>query len=397
MRRLVINRWPAGKAARCLDIGLLLFLVLAAGCADTGQPTIPVSTYDSRTLVYSGVVLEFVEPGVGSQEVALDGAGDGMAEGARMMAVAPLECFRGADPYTAAFCIGLAPFFPFLSAARVQDQEISLQQIDALYGHLESLNVYQQFREEVERQADAASLQVAEHPADDTARLRAWLGPISLLHDGYKGGYIQVDIPYRFELIAPGGEVLTTISDQDGGKFDVDTWQDETEPDRSIARWMKHSVAEGLRRTLVEWQPEIVLAPRHPAPVKKRSIIGVMQERWPTEASVRPRLEWQPLHEILDPELLKQVSDISYELRITGRYSDETYYFVSDLAEPSHELEIDLTPCAYYIWQPRARFRYRNMYYRTSLRIRQWSPGVWIPDHYSLYTPGPDCKNPVRF
>ena len=45
-----------------------LLLIHLVGCASTGTPA-EVSTFDTRALDYSGVVLEFVAPAAGSQDV----------------------------------------------------------------------------------------------------------------------------------------------------------------------------------------------------------------------------------------------------------------------------------------------------------------------------------------
>ena len=387
----------AGTNIRCRGNILLLILLFTAGCSTTEQAAAPADTFESRNFAYSDILLEFMQAGPGSQDVALKGSGDGMAEGAKMMAVAPLECLRGADPYTASLCIALAPFFPFITAAMVQDEEVSLRELDALYQHVELLNIQQQFRSEIERQAAAAGIPLTTRPTDGTAKLRAWLEPLHLVHDGYSGGDIALTVVSHFELVAPDGQVAKTVADEHVGHFDVDDWLNEGEPAISIARWMKDLAAEGLQETLLEWQPEIVLGPVLPAAVNKRNFIGIMQERWPTETSVRPTLEWQRLEEVMDPQLLNDVADISYELRIGGRYNGETHYFVTDLPEPVHQLTIDLQPCGVYIWEPRARFRYRNMRYTTSLRVREWSEGIWIPSPYPLSTPAPKCKNPTYY
>lgn len=372
--------------------GMAMLISLAAGCA-TAPPPEPTATFYSRDLAYAHVALEFIAPGTGTQSVALTDGGDGMAEGAKMLAVAPVECLRGADPYTAAFCIGLAPLFPFISASRVQDEAISIEQTDALYKHLAAFDIYSRFADELQQQSATAELPVVEEANDDTVVLRVWLGPTSLIHSGYTGGDIDVALPYRIELINAAGEVLVTMEDEFSDAFDVDTWQLDSEPDAAMSRWASRTVTQALQETLVEWQPKLVLAPVQPIPVNKRNIIGIMQERWPVVESVRPQIAWQPLNEMLDDELNRQISDVTYELQIVGRYSGKTFYEIAGLPEPSHVLLTDLEPCASYLWKPRARFRYRNHVYTTSLRDRQWSPELRIPHHYTLDTPGPGCKD----
>ncbi len=370
-------------------VPLTAIFLCVAGCATqpTPEPDLRAST---RELRYSGVVLEFVAPSDGSQGVALTGAGGGFAEGAKMMAVAPVECLR-AGPFVGAFCIGLAPLFPFMSAAMVQDEEISLREVDALYRHVSAIGVHQQFFAEVRQQLVAVNLQLTEQPVATTLILRVWVGPISLLHDGYKGGYIALSFPYRFTLLDAGANELSVFSGESSDEFDVDEWYDEGEPDKTLAQRREQIVAEALRVLLLEWQPELVLGPRQPRPVNKRSIIGIMQERWPVVDSVRPVLGWQSLEEVLDADLLAEVTDISYEVRIGGRYSGKTFYSVAGLPEPQHQLTTDLEPCASYIWQPRARFRFREQIYSTSLRQKQWSKDVRLPHPYTLDTPGSDC------
>ncbi|MEL7184882.1 MAG: hypothetical protein AAFN50_00430 [Pseudomonadota bacterium] len=372
--------------------GVPLFILLTAGCASAPPPE-PVAAFHSRDLAYTHVALEFIAPGAGSQSVALTDGGDGMAEGAKMLAVAPVECLRGADPYTAAFCIGLAPFFPFIAAWRVQDEAISIEQLETLYEYLAAFDVHSRFADELRRQAATAALPVVDEANADSVILRVWLGPTTLIHSGYKDSDIGVSMPYRIELINAAREVLVTIAGEFSDDFDVNTWQDENEPDTALTRWTSRTVTKVLQATLVEWQPKLVLAPVQPMPVNKRSIIGIMQERWPVVESVRPQMAWQSLGEVLHDELRSQISDVTYELRISGRYSGKTFYEIVGLLEPSHALLTDLEPCASYIWQPRARFRYRNSVYTTSLRDRQWSPELRIPYHYTLNTPGPGCKD----
>ncbi len=150
-----------------------------------------------------------------------------------------------------------------------------------------------------------------------------------------------------------------------------------------------------MHDTLVEWQPKIVLGPVAPLPYARRNVIGIRQTYWPFVESTSPRLAWQPLEAVLEPSVLADVSDISYELEIFHpRGSHRT---VTGLDMPVYVVNAPLGACAYYLWRPMARFRYRGVVHTTSPSMRRWSKTEYLPNDFVLKTPSADCEDPSRY
>lgn len=372
---------------------MVAILIALAGCASEAvrEPVEQVAI-DSQNLVYGSVVLEFVGHSAVSRGITTESAGGAAKEGAELMLAAPVGCMQAGVLY--GFCLAMAPFFPLIAANRVQDPENARQELEALALHISSADLQERFRERVEELALVAELPVIgpELAGIDSARLRLELGAMRLDHSGYKNGSITLTQPYRFELRGAGGQILGIIAGEKSGRVDVDEWPKDSAAGLAemLNDWISRLALAGLQDTLVEWQPEVFLAPRSPLPVSKRNMIGIRQERWPFVESTRPKLLWQPLEEVFAPEILARVTDVTYEIEVTG--GGLQGYNVVGLTEPAHELGVELLPCTTYNWIPRARFRYRDVIHTTSLRTRAWSETVMLDHPFRIYTPAPGCS-----
>ncbi|MEQ8485090.1 MAG: hypothetical protein RIB46_12075 [Pseudomonadales bacterium] len=364
------------------------------GCAGAGPEQAGAgSTFDSRRLVYDAVVLDFRQAAATARGVGAEAAGDGAREGAGMMLAAPVGCMQAGMLY--GLCLAMAPLFPVLAASRVQDPADSRRELESLAEQIDTADLQRRFAAQVLQRAAAAELPLAESEdgGGRVVRLGVELGTMRLEHSGYRGGSITVTQPYLFTLTGADGQVLTSISGARSRDFDVDEWWADGSVDleTTLTRWIESIAEEGLRDSLIEWQPDVVLAPRYPEPLVRRNVIGIVQERWPCLDSATPVLRWQPLAEALPPDLLEHVTDVSYELDIVESYQP-TRRQVTGLMQPEYAVVGPLTPCGRYLWRPRARFRYQGVVHTTSLRTRRWAEGVYVDHHYVLNVPGSDCR-----
>lgn len=390
MEILATPAWPS----RYRVVVAALCGVALCGCASGGQKLAGAeSQFDSRTLVYDALVLDFHQALEAARGVGAEGAGDGAREGAGMMLAAPVGCMQAGMFY--GLCLAMAPFFPIMAASRVQDPEASRRELESLAEQIGAADLQQRFVALVRHRAKAAQLPVAESAQGDgrVVRLAAALGMMRLEHSGYRGGSITVTQPYRFTLIGADGQVLTSVSGERSRDFDVDEWwaDGSVELESTLTRWLEGIAEEGLRDTLVEWQPDVVLAHRFPASTPRRNFIGVLQEIWPRVDSATPTLRWQALSEALPGDVLAHVTDVTYELEIVGGQEPEPRR-VTGLVLPEYAVVDPLVSCARYLWRPRARFRYLGVMHTTSLRTRRWAEGVYVDDHYVLNAPGTDCR-----
>lgn len=252
------------------------------------------------------------------------------------------------------------------------------------------------FREVIEAHALEAGLPLVESPSPGArvATLHAGLGQMRLEHDGYKRGQISVTQPYRFSLSYADDELQTLIEGEHWDRFYVGDGyiKNNAELGADFERWIPNTASHGLRDTVIEWQPKVVLGPVEPSITEKRNVIGIKQYRYPVVESTTPRLAWQPLAAVLEPDVLADVTEVSYELEI---FRAGDHRFVTGLEHPEYVVDEPLKPCVYYSWRPLARFRYRGVLHTTSPNMRRWSKTEYVNDDFELETPAPNCKKPV--
>ncbi len=366
------------------------------GCAATPtELTGGFSHFDSRELIYDELVLDVIEPGMEpSMDVALQTSGDGAREGVKMMLQAPVGCLQGG--MFAVVCLALAPFFPLMAANNVQDVEMSQAELDVMAERIDHAAMQRRFREVIETEAREAGLPLVESasPGARVATLHAELGRPSLEHDGNEGGQITVTQPYRFSLSYADNEMQTVIEDARWDRFDVDDGyiRNNAELAEDFERWIPDAARRGLRDTVIEWQPKVVLGPVAPSILDKRNAIGIMQTRYPFVESTTPRLAWQPLESVLEPDVFADVTDVSYQLEI---FRAGNRRLVTGLEMPEYAVAEPLEPCAYYRWRPIARFRYRGVVHTTSPNMHRWSKTDYVEDDFKFKTPAAECKDPV--
>ena len=379
-----------------------LLLALGPACAAllgcASQPTGLTGGFsylDSRELIYDELVLDIVDPGTDRpMDVQLQTSGDGARDGLKMMLQAPAECAQ-AGPIGMAFCIGLMPIIPFLAAGAVQDVEMSRAELNAMAEPIDHASLQRRFREAIEAQAREAGLPLVESPSPGArvATLHAELGQTRLEHDGYKHGNVTVTQPYRFSLSYAEDELQALFEDENWNRFYVGDGlaKNNAELTEDFDRWIPDTVEAGLQNTVIEWQPKVVLGAVAPIETVERNAIGFKRYVVPVVESTRPRLAWQPLEAVLDPVVLADVTDITYELEIS-RSNDRR--LVTGLEGPEYVVDEPLNACVYYRWRPVARFRYRGVVHTTSLSMRRWSRTAYVRDDFEFQTPAPVCENP---
>jgi len=228
----------------------LLALGLFSGCATNGGDTPAVQyAFDSRTLVYDTLVLEFESSGAAVENVRIEGAGDAAVEGLKMMLAAPLGCLGGG--IGAPLCLAAAPFFPAWLAIRSQEPAISRREMQALAEFLDTTRFDERLQASVAEQAALAALPVrdAANAVGRIVRLRLELAPMEFHHSGYKNGSIDVIQRYLFQLLGPDGAILTELRGRQHSNYDVDDWslEDAAELRSSLDEWIAHIADGGIR------------------------------------------------------------------------------------------------------------------------------------------------------
>lgn len=378
-----------------LVFGLLagLSAAIMAGCA-SGPPTADAEPFlESAALRYERLRFEVLGPVGTEADVGVESGGEGAKEGLQMFAVSPVACMGAGMFY--GLCLAVSPALPFVAAARAQDPELSLAQLEAVAEKILAFGV-----------EDAARTQLAEHlrgseiPVDDDpARieaahtLRLTLGPIELEHSGYKGGRVTVALNYEVTLVDADGVVVRRKRDKRNVHLDSDasSYEIESGVNYGLRNWISLDLVAAIDDTLINWSPPIELGAVRPSLVSKRSLIGIGYKEWPFVTSLQPAMQWQSVAEAAGEEFAGSIEDLSYDLElyllVTGpenSYAERRLvYRRQGLAEPAHMVEEPLRPCTRYLWRPRARFRHQGVAFATGLEVQQL---------YVLQTPGDDCK-----
>ena len=371
---------------------------LLIGCAATPiELTGGISYVDSRNFVYDELLLDFVTDTDAGMEVAAKSSGDGAKEGLGMMLKAPVACME--TGMYAGFCMVLAPLFPLIAASRVQDVATSEAELEAMAARIDLTEIQNRFHASLEAEAHESGLSVVQSasPGARLATLHAEFGHMLLEHDGYENGSITVTQPYRFSLSFGYGESETLVEGERSERFEVENWSQQRTEELANAfdRWIDDTSRLGIRETLVEWQPKVVLGPVAPSPAVRRNVIGIRQANWPFVESTSPRLAWQPLEAVLDSSVFADVSHVSYELEIFHPRGSRR--LVTGLETPEYVVSEELSACAYYYWRPVARFRYRGVMHTTSPNKRRWSKTIYLSDDFVLKTPSADCEDPSPY
>ena len=314
-----------------------------------------------------------------------------------MMLMAPVGCMQAG--VFAPYCLLLAPALPFVGASRVQDVSTSEAELSAMAAYIDLPDIQRRFREAITAEATEAGLPLVQSasPGARTVTLHAEFGHTILEHDGYENGEITVRQPYKFSLSYGDEMIEPLIEGERFGRFDVENWSQERTEElaRDFDQWIRETASLGVRDTLVEWQPKVVLGPVTPLPYARRNVIGIRRTYWPFVESTSPRLAWQPLEAVLEPSELADVSDISYELEIFHPQGNR--HRITGLDSPEYVVTEPLGACAYYLWRPTARFRYRGVVHTTSPSMRRWSKTEYLSNDFVLKTPSPDCEDPSRY
>lgn len=121
--------------------------------------------------------------------------------------------------------------------------------------------------------------------------------------------------------------------------------------------------------------PDYILRPIYPHASNARKQPYIIDYPVMTKPFITFQWESFPrLWDMLDSDIT-EISDVSYDFRL---YSEgmSMFYERTGLKEPSHSLEISLSPCGKYSWSVRARFKLRGQ-----PRVSEWSGA------YNKYSP----------
>lgn len=372
---------------------LLIAAVATAGCSSAPPlehqpPPIDIAG-DAHHIAYDALRLEIDAPGNKTLSVETDGSGEAVAEGFRMMAAAPLGCLQGG--MYAGLCLAMAPFFPFIAAARVERPEVVQADLRFRYGQVESYDLRRHLEAGVLRRLGEQGIPLVADEDHSDARnvvtLRLSIPPIEVEHSGYKGGSVDMTLPYIVELLDGDGNVLTRNSDKKYSYING-----KVEPMALYARfdqWVDSIVEASVDKAVVEWEPRMQLDFVYPGKHEAKAFLSPRYFEWTEVDTLPPRLEWQPLAASMPASRLADITELSYEIEIFayGPYVDNyvstrrVIRKVSGLSEPAYAVDVELRPCQRYYWAPRARFRYRGNVRTTS-----------VNDAYVLLTPGEKCK-----
>ena len=108
----------------------------------------------------------------------------------------------------------MAPFFPFIAAARAEDPEVSLAELEAFYERFEQYGIHEKLAARINARLAEEQVPVAgsDDPDNERLTLSVRVAPLELEHSGYKGGSIDVTMRYTAELTDASGAVLARRS-----------------------------------------------------------------------------------------------------------------------------------------------------------------------------------------
>jgi hypothetical protein len=370
----------------------LLTLISACGTTKTLAPPLPNDVPgEMQHLVYDVIAVNVETSSESRQTLGVEGGGQAAKEGFKLMAQAPIGCL-GAG-MMAGFCYAMMPFFPIITTVRAEEPEIARDALESFYARIEAYELHEKLESRLIARLQAENLPVTEPGSVESGErlitLNVYTSPLELQHSGYKNGYIDVTLPYTVELTDGAGNLLARKSGRATESFAESSRSTTLYP--KLDEWLEKMVEQGINKMILEWQPEVTLGYTSPKKIERRTLIGIKYLDWQPVDSLKPRIEWQRLDEIIVAERWSEITDVSYEVEIFGyvKVPDEQHWqrrtvlMTKGLAEPSYVPETELQPCQRYYWQPKARFYYRGMMRTTTLS-----------KIYELRTSGPGCKSP---
>jgi len=379
-------------------LAALLALGVVSGCGGGVRDHASEPEFESVTLDYDVLELEFLDPPAAVNSVEHETGAEAAGEAASMILFSPIGCMQAGMFY--GLCLAVMPIMPFVAASRVQDPAESVRQLEELARAVDAYRLPERFGDAVRQRIVDEGLPLVDQAGPDqhAVRLQVLLGAMRLEHDGYEHGDITVEQAVEFVLRGPDGSILHRLSDTRSGRFGIGEWQarDGAELRFRLDQWLAGMVEAGVESMLLDWQPYLRLAAVSPQIEYRRNLIGLKVSEWPVLDTLTPVLEWQPLEEVLDPAVLADVTDISYEVEVSLLVQDHTDWgYVTrriraarGLTRPEYPIDAPLPACQRMYWRPRARFRYRGTWHTTTASNRHWQS-------YVLMTSGPECDYPA--
>ncbi|MDH4072724.1 MAG: hypothetical protein OEV41_06435, partial [Gammaproteobacteria bacterium] len=367
-------------------------LIAACGTTQTVSPPVPEDVVaDTEQLTYDAIAVRIETPFDANLEVGIEGKGEATREGLAMLAAAPLGCLQGGA--AAGLCMVMAPFFPFIAAARAEDPDVSLAELEAFYERFEQYGIHEKLAARINARLAEEQVPVAggDDPDNERLTLSVRVEPLELEHSGYKDGSIDVTMRYTVALTDASGAVLARRSDSAYRYFTESTRSATLYP--QLDEWLDRVVDLGVRDMLVNWQPTASLANVYPVKEQKRSLLGFRYFEWSPVQTTAPRLAWAGLETALPADTMAGISNVRYEVDVwamqsatePGGYWTRRYVRrIRGLDEPAAVIESGLRPCQRYYWQPRARFTYAGA-------VRT----VSSTEQYELIVQGEGCKHPA--
>ncbi|MDA0994650.1 MAG: hypothetical protein O3A13_13605 [Proteobacteria bacterium] len=371
---------------------VLLALTSACSTNQTLAPPLPNDIAGEMHHLAYDVLAVNVETSIESEQtLGVEGGGQAAKEGFKLMGQAPIGCL-GAGMY-AGLCYAMMPIFPIITAVRAEDPEIAREELGEFYARIEDYDLHATLESRLLERMAVENLPAVEPgsvgPGNRLITVNVYTSPMELQHSGYKKGYIDVTLPYTIELTDGSGKTLARKSGKASEDFARSSRSTTLYP--KLDQWLETIVETSIGKMLLEWQPEVTLGYTHPNKVEKMTWLGRKYLDWAPVDTLTPQLEWQGLEELIPPERMSEITDVTYELEVFGYglemgdypYKRRTISKLAGLSAAAYQLEEELLPCQRYYWEAKARFFYRGAMRTTT-----------FPQKYELKTSGPDCKMP---